>query len=214
MLDFRKWLESWQKAVLAEFGRQRVRFMGIQGSRARGEATEDSDIDVVLLLDELHPDDLARYRKCTASLPARDKLCGFISGMRELEHWQRGELFQFCLDTVPLLGSLDSVSALVTESDIRDAALTAVCGVYHAAVHNALHERSADVMREIHKSAFFALRAIHRLEAGETLRTRHELADARPEDRDLLYGTSAGSIDEQSARLITWASEQLLKHDA
>ena len=48
-----KWLELWREAVEGEFGAQRVYFMGIQGSRARGEAREESDIDVVLILDAL-----------------------------------------------------------------------------------------------------------------------------------------------------------------
>ena len=46
MLDIESWLSLWSRAVLDEFG-DRVRFLGIQGSRARGEAREDSDIDVV-----------------------------------------------------------------------------------------------------------------------------------------------------------------------
>ena len=76
MLQLDEWLVLWQEAVVNEFGPGRVRFMGIQGSRARGEAHEGSDIDVVLILDELTPDDLVRYRACVAQLPERDKLCG------------------------------------------------------------------------------------------------------------------------------------------
>lgn len=52
MLDIESWLPLWSRAVLDEFG-DRVRFLGIQGSRARGEAREDSDIDVVTVLDRL-----------------------------------------------------------------------------------------------------------------------------------------------------------------
>ena len=88
-----KWLELWREAVEGEFGAQRVYFMGIQGSRARGEAREESDIDVVLILDALTADDAERYRKCVAALPERDKLCGFVSGRRELERWLPEELF-------------------------------------------------------------------------------------------------------------------------
>ena len=37
-------------------------FVGLQGSYARGEATEASDIDVVVVLDELYFADLLKYR--------------------------------------------------------------------------------------------------------------------------------------------------------
>lgn len=57
MLDIESWLPLWSRAVLDEFG-DRVRFLGIQGSRARGEAREDSDIDVVTVLDQLAPEGL------------------------------------------------------------------------------------------------------------------------------------------------------------
>ena len=35
MLDMDAWLARWRAAVLGEFGPERVRFLGIQGSRAR-----------------------------------------------------------------------------------------------------------------------------------------------------------------------------------
>ena len=211
MLHLDEWLVLWQEAVVNEFGPGRVRFMGIQGSRARGEAHDDSDIDVVLILDELTPDDLARYRACVEQLPEREKLCGFVSGEEELRRWQRSELFQFCLDTTPLSGTLDTIATSVSEDDIRSAALTAACGVYHACVHNCLHERSEEILRELYKSVFFALRAIHRLETGESLRTRRELCEARPAERSLIEGTDTGSFDERSARLLEWSEHAIRK---
>lgn len=211
MLHLDEWLVLWQEAVVDEFGPGRVRFMGIQGSRARGEAHEGSDIDVVLILDELTPDDLVRYRASVAQLPERDKLCGFVSGEEELSRWQRSELFQFCLDTTPLSGTLDTIAASVSEDDIRGAALTAACGVYHACVHNCLHERSEEILQELYKSVFFALRAIHRLETGESLRTRRELCEARPAERSLIEGTDTGSFDERSARLLEWSAQAVRK---
>ncbi|NCA92915.1 nucleotidyltransferase domain-containing protein, partial [bacterium] len=46
-----KWLDSFTKSVKDTFG-QRIVCAGIQGSCARGEATEKSDIDVVVILDK------------------------------------------------------------------------------------------------------------------------------------------------------------------
>lgn len=205
-----KWLGLWREAVEGEFGAQRVYFMGIQGSRARGEAREQSDIDVVLILDALTADDAERYRKCVAALPERGKLCGFVSGRRELERWLPEELFSFCLDTLPVYGSLDELAGRVGAQDVRRAALGSVCGIYHACVHNLIHARSADALAELYKSAFFALRAIHCVETGERLRTRAELLSRRPEaERDLIESRPDGDFGSASARLLAWASEQI-----
>lgn len=210
MLELDSWLKRWEAAVLEEFGAQRVRFMGIQGSRSRGEAHECSDIDVVLVLDEFTPEDAARYRGCVENLPERDKLCGFVSGWDELTSWPGGELFSFCLDTTALYGTLDAVSAKVGREDVRDGALGTVCGIYHGCVHNFIHGRSEEALAGLYKSAFFALRAIHCLETGEKLRTRAQLLGARPDsERDLIMGVPAGSFDAGSARLMEWAARQI-----
>ena len=83
MEDIKNWLEQYRRTVEAAFG-ERICFLGLQGSRARGEAGPDSDIDVVLVLDRLAPEDLARYRQAVAALPDRALLCGFLSGREEL----------------------------------------------------------------------------------------------------------------------------------
>ena len=52
MLDLESWLERFTQALRKTFG-ERVWFAGLQGSYARGEATESSDIDPVVILDAL-----------------------------------------------------------------------------------------------------------------------------------------------------------------
>ena len=60
MIDIEKWMKSYVAAVQNAFG-SRVRFIGLQGSYGRGEATDTSDIDVVCILDRLAMGDLAAY---------------------------------------------------------------------------------------------------------------------------------------------------------
>ena len=52
-----RWMEEYRRAAEERFG-ERIWFMGLQGSYGRGEATEESDIDVVLILDRLDTSDL------------------------------------------------------------------------------------------------------------------------------------------------------------
>ena len=87
----------------------RIWFVGLQGSYARGEATETSDLDVVVILDELTAEDLERYSAMLDTLPQRELICGFVAGRRELMNWEASDLFQFYHDTLPIRGSLDEL---------------------------------------------------------------------------------------------------------
>ena len=124
MTDIELWMSRFAEAVQAEFG-GRIVCIGLQGSRARGEAAPQSDIDTVVILDKLSYADLQRYRRLLAKLEHRELICGFISGRDELYHWSRSELFQFYHDTRPMMGSLDFIAPLVSETDIRRAILKA-----------------------------------------------------------------------------------------
>ena len=112
MIEITLWLERFTHTLRETFG-GRVWFAGLQGSRARGEATDSSDIDLVVILDALTAEDIASYGAMLDSLDHRELVCGFLSGKAELLHWEPSELFQFCRDTKPVIGSLDDVLAVV-----------------------------------------------------------------------------------------------------
>ena len=97
------WLGEYMEAVQVQFG-PRVWFIGLQGSFGRGEATAESDLDVVLILDAVSAADLWAYSAMLDRLPERERVCGFVSGKGELLAWEPADLFQFCHDTRPLLG--------------------------------------------------------------------------------------------------------------
>ena len=194
MLDIESWLPLWSRAVLDEFG-DRVRFLGIQGSRARGEAREDSDIDAVTVLDRLTPGDIARLRAALAGLPERDKLCGFASGEAELRAWDASELFQFCLDTRPVYGSLDFLPPPSREAALGSAR-TGACALYHGCAHFLLHGGDEGVTGALEKTAFFTMRALAWLDSGRFPGSRAEL----PEN----YREGLASGPEE---LFEWASD-------
>lgn len=100
MFDLDRWLDKYIEAVDAAFG-ARIVFIGLQGSYARGEANEGSDIDVVLILNSLTLDDLTLYKNAIAGLEERTKICGFVSGTEELKAWDKADLFQFSATPKP-----------------------------------------------------------------------------------------------------------------
>ncbi len=155
--------------------KSRIVFIGLQGSRARNEETQNSDIDTVVILDKLSFDDLILYKTAIKNLPQRDKICGFISGRKELINWEKSELFQFYNDTVPYIGNLDFIKELITLDDIKHSIKTGVCGIYHACCHNTLHENSSDILKELLKSAVITIQAIVFLRSGKYIKSKTEL---------------------------------------
>ena len=108
MIDITAWMDGFLKALNKDFG-NRVWFVGLQGSYGRGEATDTSDIDMVVILDELSISDIEEYNAMLDTLPHRELICGFLSGKDELRSWEPSDLFQFYYDTTPIKGSLDEL---------------------------------------------------------------------------------------------------------
>ena len=113
------WLQNFTKKLFDEFGR-RIKFIGLQGSYKRGEATSDSDVDIVIILDKLSFEDLTVYKKIVASMPFSQKICGFISGEKEIYNWPKFDLFQLLNDTVSLHGNLEDFIPIIKRNDILD----------------------------------------------------------------------------------------------
>ena len=217
MLALEPWLERFTQFLRKTFG-ERVWFAGLQGSYARGEATESSDIDLVVVLDALTAEDIASYDAMLDSLDHRELVCGFLSGKEELLHWEPSELFQFCRDTIPLIGSLDKVLALVKPGDIERAIRSSACGVYHACVHNMLYEKDEGILRDLFKTATFTIRAAIYRRTGKYCSRLDELLhflDAAENEIVQAYLTmKAGTpVDfaHASKMLFSWAKEMIVQ---
>ena len=142
MIDISIWMQDFLQTLNETFA-NRVWFVGLQGSYGRGEATETSDIDVVVILDELYASDIQKYNTMLDALPHREQICGFLSGKDELLNWEPSDLFQFYYDTSPIQGSLDELLAVIDETAVNRAIKIGACNIYHGCVHNMLHEKSA-----------------------------------------------------------------------
>ena len=200
------WMSLLRDRLLESFG-DRVVFIGLQGSRARGEADDDSDIDAVVILDTLSVRDLGTYRGILDRMPHRELACGFVSGMDEIARWDPADLFQFRMDTVPILGDLGSILPPMDPDDSRRAAVAGACSIYHACVHNYVHERSPEILEALYKQARFVLRAKHYSETGVFLRALPNIvSETKGSDREIAIGPE-GDFDSRSEALIGWSSD-------
>lgn len=211
-MDMRVWMEEFAAQMEQAFP-GRVAAIGLQGSHARGEATEESDIDAVLILDTLTPGDLAVYRAAAEKLPDSEKLCGFVSGKAELAAWDRADLFQFYFDTVLYRGDFSWITPPGKE-DARRALKAGACAVYHACCHNALHAGSEETLRAVCKAALFAVRARIYLETGEFVAKTAALDGfLTPAEKEIARiaqeGLAGRDVLACSGDVLAWAGEHI-----
>ena len=166
---------------------ERVWFVGLQGSYGRGEASETSDIDMVVILDDVSAVDIQTYQAMLDTLPNRELICGFLSGKQELLHWEPSDLFQFYYDTQPLKGNLDELLELLDETAVNRAIKIGACNIFHGCVHNMLHEQSEEILRGLYKSASFVVQAIYFVQTGAYVRRQKDLLEvASLEERTIV----------------------------
>ena len=186
MIDITAWMEDFLQALNETFA-NRVWFVGLQGSYGRGEAGDKSDIDVVVILNELSSADIKVYNAMLDTLSHRELICGFLSGKKEIMNWEPSDLFQFCHDTTPIKGSLDEVMALIDESAVNRAIKIGACNIYHGCVHNMLVDKSDDILRGLYKSASFVVQAIAFKQTGAYIKHQKELLEVvSPEEQAII----------------------------
>ena len=215
MIEITTWMNGFLKSINEAFG-DRVWFVGLQGSYGRGEATETSDIDVVVILDELSITDIHKYNAMLNTLPYRELICGFVSGRDELLNWEPSDLFQFCNDTTPITGSLDEVMAVIDEDAVNRAIKIGACNIYHGCVHNMLHEKSEDILRGLYKSASFVVQAIAFKQTGKYIKHQNELLSVvSTDEREIveiflnLKNGSAVDFNSMSETLFAWVKKRI-----
>ena len=219
MIDITVWMQNFLQSLNKTFP-NRVWFVGLQGSYGRGEATNTSDIDVVVILDELSAVDIKTYNDMLNTLPHRDLICGFLSGKGEILNWEPSDLFQFCNDTTPVNGSLDEVLAIVDKSDVDRAIKIGACNIYHGCVHNMLHEKSEDILRGLYKSASFVVQAIVFKQTGKYVKHQKELLQVVSYDEraivEIFLSLKNGApidFNSMSKTLFSWAKKRISENN-
>ena len=216
MIDINVWMNTFIQKLNEVFA-NRVWFVGLQGSYGRGEATESSDIDVVVILDELSASDIQTYNDMLDTLPHRELICGFVSGKDEIMNWEPSDLFQFYHDTTPIKGSLNDLLTLIDNAAINRAIKTGAGNIYHGCVHNMLHEKSEEILKGLYKAASFVVQAIVFKQTGNYFKHQNQLLQvALPEERTIVESflkyknSEAVDFCEASRILFEWSKKWIM----
>lgn len=185
--DLEIWLQELTKKLFDEFN-DRIKFIGLQGSYRRGEAHENSDVDIIIILDKLNFEDLEEYKNIINSMPFSEKACGFISGEKEIFNWPKHDLFQLANDTISLYGNLDDFIPIIKRSDILDSIRINTANLYHQMCHCYIFEdKNIDVLKSGYKSAFFILQALYYAQNSAYIGSKSELTNLLTgEDKEIL----------------------------
>ena len=179
-LHVESWLAELTGRIRGVFG-ARLIYIGHTGSYARGEAKATSDIDVNVVLDELHMGDLRMYRKIIQSMPNSEKACGFIGGKAEMIAWPKHELFQFLVGSHTLYGTLDGIVDLPDDADIAEHIRITASAIYHEACHRYIYgadfAEEAEQLATAFKAAFFVMQEQVYLLERDYVPTHAELID-------------------------------------
>ena len=215
MIDINVWMNDFLQQLNEVFG-SRIWFVGLQGSYARSEATENSDIDVVVILDTLSASDIKAYHDMLDTLPNRELICGFVSGKDEILNWEPSDLSQFYHDTTPIKGSLDELLPPIDHIAIDRAIKIGACNIYHGCVHNMLHEKSEEILKGLYKSASFVVQAIIYKQTGNYIQHQSRLLQvASIEERRItetfLKYKNGENVDfnEASIMLFEWSQKRI-----
>lgn len=189
----------------------RLLYMGLQGSYLRGEAHENSDIDIMVIIDDFTVTDMQTYREILKKIGWYEKSCGFICGKNEMLKWNPLEVCQLKFTTKDLLGTLTDYLPPATREDEINYVKISLGNLYHELCHRFIHadrEKNITKFRGTCKGFFFLIQNLHYLETGDFILSKKELKEkVSAADRRILEFSDLPddyNFDEAFLELFTW----------
>lgn len=216
-------LEKYIKDLICEckniFGK-RLLYVGLQGSYLRKEAHENSDIDIMVIIDDMTVKDLNDYQNVLMLIGYFEKSCGFICGKEELQNWNPLEICQLLHTTKDYYGKLKDFIPSYTYEDERNYVKLSLGNLYHELCHRYIHsdkKKNEDKLPMTCKSIFFIIQNIYYLNSGIFITTKQELLECvKEEDKrilkmtELLKNSSEYNFDEVFADIFQWCKKTLI----
>ena len=217
MLDANACMNDLALRLRDAFGARLV-YLGLQGSYARGEADEQSDLDVMCVLEGLSTADMDAYRRIIQEQPWAEKACGFICGREELAAWNPLEIACLLRSTQDWVGSLKALVPESTREDLRRYVQLSAGNLYHELCHRRIYRgaaRSVEALPGCGKMALYILQALALLETGSFPRTMAELTtlpsalDAQVAARVLELRRGDAPHEQDFSLLLDWCRQAL-----
>ena len=189
MFDVNIYISKLTEKLRGIFG-ERLVYLGLQGSYLRGEASSDSDIDIMAVIDGLSLDDLKLYKQSITEIGDYDKSCGFICGKDELAVWNPLESCQLIHTTKDIIGRLSDFVPDYTRRDEVNYIKLSAGNLYHELCHRFIHtdlENSVRKLPRMVKPIFFILQNLHYIESGRFCATKQELLSELEGDDKKLF---------------------------
>ena len=210
MFDLNRYLDDLILNCRSAFG-ERLLYMGLQGSYLRGEAHENSDIDVMVILDRFSVQDMDTYRGILKEIGFYEKSCGFICGKEEMKRWNPLEVCQLRHTTKDLLGVLTDYLPPATREDEINYVKLNLGNLYHEVCHRYIHadrDKNTARLRGTCKSMFYLVQNLHFLESEHFILRKTELKEAvTREDRlmlDMAELPDGYDFDQAFSDLFVW----------
>ncbi len=217
MFDLDNYLHDLMMNCRTAFG-ERLLYMGLQGSWLRGEAHENSDIDVMVILDRFSVRDMDTYRDILKKIGFYERSCGFICGREEMTRWNPLEVCQLRHTTKDLLGALADYLPPATREDEISYVKLSLGNLYHELCHRYIHagrDKNAARFRDTCKSVFYLIQNLHFLESGHFLLRKRDLkAAASEEDRlvlELADLPDSYDFDRAFTSLFAWCQRAFVR---
>ena len=218
MIGIEKYVDDLIAKLKTRF-EERLVYVGLQGSYLRGEATEESDIDIMTVIDGLSISDMDAYRDIIRSMPCADKSCGFICSREDLRCWGPQEILHLLHSTGDRYGELVHLVPEHTDADVRYFVKKCIGDLYHELCHRYIHgkpENTVAALPVMYKGVFFILQDKHYLESGRFIGKRSALlTELCGLDRDVMMRSMQLKEDpitrfvEDFRLLFTWCQKTL-----
>lgn len=216
VIDINDYTKKLTNELKLKFG-DRLLYVGLQGSYLRGEATPESDIDIMLVFDEVHAEDLIAYRQILTELGEYERACGFVCGRDELQNWFPEEICHLLHTTSDVYGKLSEIAPAYSKKDVADYIKMSVGNLYHMLCHRRIH---SDMEKNVYKlplakrDIFFILQNLYYIEKEDFIEKKADVySKVKGLDLEVWEGLSKDitieNLDSNLNLLLSWCRDVL-----